>query len=292
MSVAVPVFAMGCTGLATGVVVILLLQLLRAGRRVQPASQSLPLFMSPLRIPAMLTATAVTPFLSASQLQRIGKVLASVELESVLTPASWIGMRFMHALTTALFAALAAILIGASAIPIALMGCLAGYSLGGLWVRKARRLIEQRIARDLPSYLDLLTVCVEAGATLTAGVNQIIEGAPDSPLRRYFEHVLREVRGGQLRAHAFERVAALYAVPSLSALAAALGHAESSGMSLGGILRGQGQQRIAERFARAERLAMQAPVKLLGPLILCIFPCTFIVLAVPIVVRLAEAFAS
>ncbi len=165
---------------------------------------------------------------------------------------------------------------------------------GSLWAihwvvcgcESTRRFLERRIARDLPSYLDLLTVCVEAGATLTAGVNQIIEGAPDSPLRRYFEHVLREVRGGQLRAHAFERVAALYAVPSLSTLAAALGHAESSGMSLGGILRAQGQQRIAERFARAEKLAMQAPVKLLGPLILCIFPCTFVVLAVPIVVRL------
>jgi tight adherence protein C len=159
-------------------------------------------------------------------------------------------------------------------------------------MRNVRRSIEQRIARELPSYLDLLTVCVEAGATLTAGVSQIIDGAPDSPLRRYFEHVLREVRGGQLRAHAFERVAALYAVPSLSALATALAHAESSGMSLGGILRAQGEQRIAERFARAERLAMQAPVKLLGPLILCIFPCTFVVLAVPIVVRLAEAFGS
>jgi tight adherence protein C len=179
-----------------------------------------------------------------------------------------------------------------SVVPMALAGFLVGYSLGGLWMRNTRRSLEYQIARELPSYLDLLTICVEAGATLTAGVNQIIESAPDSPLRRYFEHVLREVRGGQLRTHAFERVAGLYAIPSLSTLAAALGHAESSGMSLGGILRAQGQQRIAERFARAERLAMQAPVKLLGPLVLCIFPCTFVVLAVPIVVRLTEAFGS
>jgi len=180
----------------------------------------------------------------------------------------------------------------ASVVPALLIGFTGGYSLGGFWIRSTRRFIEHQVARDLPSYLDLLTVCVEAGATLTAGVNQVIDGAPDTPLRRYFDHVLREVRGGQLRAHAFERVAALYSVSSLSTLAAALGHAESSGMSLGGILRAQGQQRIAERFARAERLAMQAPVKLLGPLVLCIFPCTFVVLAVPIVVRLAEAFGS
>jgi tight adherence protein C len=63
-------------------------------------------------------------------------------------------------------------------------------------------------------------------------------------------------------------------------------------MSLGQILRTQSEQRTAERFARAERLAMQAPVKMLGPLIFCIFPCTFIVLAVPIVVRMLEVFRS
>jgi len=235
---------------------------------------------------------AVRSFLSVSHARRVDRLLASVELERVLTPATWLGMRIVHAVGAALLAAWLAMLAHASIVPLVLAGLSVGCASGGLWMRKTRRSLEQRIARDLPSYLDLLTVCVEAGATLTSGINQIIEAAPASPLRRYFEHVLREVRGGQLRAHAFERVAELYAVPSLTTLAAALGHAESSGMSLGGILRAQGQQRVAERFARAERLAMQAPVKLLGPLILCIFPCTFVVLAVPIVVRLTEALGS
>lgn len=63
-------------------------------------------------------------------------------------------------------------------------------------------------------------------------------------------------------------------------------------MSLGGVLRAQASQRTAERFAEAEKLALQAPVKLLGPLILCIFPCTFIVLSVPVVVRLMEVLRS
>jgi tight adherence protein C len=278
--------------ISTSVATILLIRMLKAATQVGSVAHPMPQFIRLFRIPAELVAPAVLPFLTEKYVQRLDRSLASVELESTLTPASWIGMRLTHATGLALLAAMVTSLARMSVVPMALAGFLVGYSLGGLWMRNTRRSLEYQIARELPSYLDLLTICVEAGATLTAGVNQIIESAPDSPLRRYFEHVLREVRGGQLRTHAFERVAGLYAIPSLSTLAAALGHAESSGMSLGGILRAQGQQRIAERFARAERLAMQAPVKLLGPLVLCIFPCTFVVLAVPIVVRLTEAFGS
>jgi tight adherence protein C len=135
-------------------------------------------------------------------------------------------------------------------------------------------------------------VCVEAGATLTSGIRLILEQAPDSALRSYFERVLREVRSGRPRAQAFAEVADSFAVESLGTLAAALAAAEGAGLSLGQVLRTQAAQRTAERFARAERLAMQAPVKMLGPLILCIFPCTFIVIAVPIAVRLKEALGA
>jgi len=104
--------------------------------------------------------------------------------------------------------------------------------------------------------------------------------------------VLREIRGGRPRAEAFTHVAGIYGNESLTTLASALEHAESAGMSLGQVLRAQAEQRTAERFARAEKLAMQAPVKMLGPLILCIFPCTFIVIGVPIAVRLKEALGA
>jgi tight adherence protein C len=163
---------------------------------------------------------------------------------------------------------------------------------GGLWLRRAQRERERQVTKELPAYLDLLTVCVEAGATLTAAVRLIVEQAPISPLRSYFERVLREVRGGRPRALAFTHVAEQLGIESLSTLASTLAHAEGSGMSLGQILRQQSEQRTTERFVRAEKLAMQAPVKMLGPLIFCIFPCTFIVLAVPIAVKLMEAFAA
>ena len=160
------------------------------------------------------------------------------------------------------------------------------------WLSRRIRDCERHIVRDLPPYLDLFTVCVEAGSTLTAAARFIVEQAPEGPLRNYFDRVLREVRSGRNRAQAFVRVADAYGVECLSALASALAHAEAAGMSIGQVLRTQAEQRSAERFVRAERQAMQAPVKMLGPLIFCIFPCTFIILAVPISHRLMEAFRT
>ncbi|WP_376992150.1 type II secretion system F family protein, partial [Bordetella pertussis] len=70
--------------------------------------------------------------------------------------------------------------------------------------------------------------------------------------------------------------------PPVRAWVGALAHADAQGMSLGPMLRGLATRYRAERHQRAERLAMEAPVKMLLPLIACIFPCTFIVLAFPI----------
>jgi tight adherence protein C len=220
---------------------------------------------------------------------QLSRALDSLGLSPQVTAQTWEASRAVHAL---LSAGAVLLLSGIDAWLLSVMAAGAGYAAGGIWVRRRRDEQERRVARELPAYLDLLTVCVEAGSTLTAGVRLIVAEAPDSPLRSYFDRVLREVRGGRPRAQAFAHVAEIYSIESLSALASALAHAESAGMSLGQVLRDQSAQRTSERFSRAEKLAMQAPVKMLGPLIFCIFPCTFIVLAVPIAVRLREAFGT
>ena len=223
---------------------------------------------------------------------RMQRLLEAADLSPGISPEQWLAMRMLHA------AAAAAVAFGAArladlqpALPALGSGVCGGLA-AGWWMRRKLAECERRITRDLPSYLDLLTICVESGATLTAGIRLIVQQAPEGPLRSYFDRVLREVRSGRLRAQAFVSVASSLGVASLEALAAALAHAESSGMSLGQVLRSQSEQRNAERFVRAERLAMLAPVKMLGPLILCIFPCTFIVLAVPIVHRLTEVIPA
>jgi tight adherence protein C len=221
-------------------------------------------------------------------LQRLRKQLEATDLYPGVSASDWLALRAGHALSAAAVAFAFAISIRLAPVWPALISGLIGYLAGGHWLRRLIAENERRIVRELPPYLDLLTVCVEAGATLTAASRLLVEQAPPSPLRKYFERVLREVRGGRTRSQAFVIVADSYGVESLSTLASALAHAEAAGMSIGTVLRAQSEQRSAERFLRAEKLAMEAPVKMLGPLIFCIFPCTFIVLAVPITYRLLE----
>jgi tight adherence protein C len=258
-------------------------------RRAPAVGKQLPAGVKLVYWPALIIAPLIAPLLAASLQRRTARALDSNGLYPPLTPELWFAARLVHGVICAIIP----LVLAGSAFRIGamLMG-IAGFMAGGLWLRRITLEKERRIVRELPAYLDLLTVCVEAGATLTAGVRLIVLQAPDSPLRSYFDRVLREVRGGRPRAQAFVFVAEIHGVESLTTLANALAHAESAGMSLGQILRTQSEQRTTERFARAERLAMQAPVKMLGPLIFCIFPCTFIVLAVPIAVRLMEAFRS
>lgn len=239
--------------------------------------------------PAALLAPAVGRALPAARARHLARELEALGFAPALPPAHWEAMRIVHAAAAALAVAL---LPGRAGTIWLLLAGATAYAAGGLWLRRVREAQVRTIGRELPAWLDLMTVCVEAGATLTSGIRLILEQAPPGPLRSYFERVLREVRSGRPRAQAFAEVAESFAVESLGTLAAALAAAEGAGLGLGQVLRTQAAQRTAERFARAERLAMQAPVKMLGPLILCIFPCTFIVIAVPIAVRLKEALGA
>lgn len=280
--------ALGCVAIGSGALFLLVLRQLR--------SACGPAIRHPLRMPLLLgiagpIATLLEPLVSClvtpSRATRALRQLESLGLAPGLSVERWHSLRVAEALLLGVPGWLA----GGGPWLGALLG-IAGYVHGGMWLRQQRELQQRAVARELPAWLDLMTVCVEAGATLTAGLRLIVAQAPAGPLRDYFERVLREIRGGRPRAQAFTHVAGIYGIGSLATLASALSHAEASGMSLGEVLRAQAAQRIAERFARAEKLAMEAPVKMLGPLILCIFPCTFIVIGVPIAVRLKEALGA
>jgi tight adherence protein C len=247
-----------------------------------------PWFIRALIRPARLLAPGIAVWVPATRLAHMDKSLEAADLHPGLDASEWLALRVLHALLAVAISTAVAIEADLPLVWSTPACALFGYLVAGLWLRRVIRENEQRIVRELPPYLDMLTVCVEAGATLTAAARLLIEQAPNSPLRKYFERVLREVRSGRTRAQAFVSVADSYGVESLSTLASALAHAEAAGMSIGAVLRSQSEQRSTERFVRAERLAMEAPVKMLGPLIFCIFPCTFIVLAVPIAHKLME----
>jgi tight adherence protein C len=275
--------------------ITLLQRMLRVQRLSEGFANALARWPLPLRLllgPARLAAALVERHLPSGYCARTRRRLERADLHPGMDAAQWTGLCLCAASLSALASGAAGLLAGFNGMTWALVSAVLAWLGCERWVHRRIAECERRIARDLPPCLDLLTVCVEAGATLTAASRFIVEQAPEGPLRNYFDRVLREVRSGRSRAQAFSSVADSYGVECLSTLASALSHAEAAGMSIGQVLRTQAEQRSAERFVRAERQAMQAPVKMLGPLIFCIFPCTFIVLAVPIAYRLMEAFGK
>jgi len=160
-----------------------------------------------------------------------------------------------------------------------------------IWLplRKLKGMARRRqslILRDLPFMLDMITLCVEAGQNLHGALQQAARHGPAGPLRNELLLALADMRAGVPRAQAMEGLAYRTGVAALASLVALLVQAEKMGMSLGPLLRMKAGQCRTERFLRAEKLALQAPVKMLFPLVSCLFPCTFLVIAFPIGYRL------
>lgn len=158
-----------------------------------------------------------------------------------------------------------------------------------LWLRTLGEKRRRSIERDLPFVFDMMTLCVEAGLSVQGALQLAAQSGPRGALRDGLADALAEMRAGVSRTAAIKALADRCNSPLARNWAAALAQAESLGISLGPVLRAQAAQCRSDRHVRAEQLAMQAPVKMLLPLIGCIFPCTFIVLAFPIAVQLLQS---
>lgn len=169
-------------------------------------------------------------------------------------------------------------LAGHSVLAFALVVGVAGFFYPELWLRETTNTRRSSILRALPFYLDIITLSVEAGSNLTGGLTQAVEKSADSPLRREISRVLRDIRAGRTRQQALRDMVDRTGSTTVRNVVGGLIQAERTGSSLGPLLRAQAEQLRNERFMRAEKQAMEAPVKLLGPLVMFIFPCTFLVL--------------
>ncbi len=165
------------------------------------------------------------------------------------------------------------------------LGGLFGFVYPDLWLNDHTKARNLAILKALPFFLDIVTLSIESGLNLTGGLQKAVDKCKPGPLILEINHVLRDVRAGKQRVEALRDLAERLDYGPVSSLVSAMVQGELMGSSLGPILRAQSDQRRTERFQRAEKLAMEAPVKMLGPLIMFIFPCTFIVLGFPIVVK-------
>ena len=158
-----------------------------------------------------------------------------------------------------------------------------GASYPFLWLRDRARSRRRAIARALPYALDLLTLSVEAGLDFAAALGKVVVDGRRGPLAGELAITLKELRLGRIREEALRDLAARVEMPALSSFAHSLAQADRMGTPLAKVLRVLATQLRAERTQRAEKLAGEAPVKLLFPLIGCIFPTIFLMLFGPIV---------
>ncbi len=168
---------------------------------------------------------------------------------------------------------------------IVLGAILLGLAHPNLWLADNRKRRENAIIRGMPTYLDFITMCVEAGLNFQGALQQAMDKAPPSPLKSEFAIVLRDLRSGLSRSDSLRRMADRLDIQETTSFVSAVIQAERMGSSLATVMRVQAEQRRNERFQRAEKMAMEAPIKLVGPLILFIFPVTFIILGFPIAMK-------
>ncbi|MFW7342791.1 type II secretion system F family protein [Pollutimonas sp. H1-120] len=154
------------------------------------------------------------------------------------------------------------------------------------WLFDLGRRRQGQMLRELPFLLDMATLCVEAGLNLQGALQQAAQHGPEGPLRSELRHALADMRAGLPRLQALDELAERTGLAAVRSLVTALTQADQLGMSLGPLLRSQSEQRRAERFLRAEKLALEAPVKMLFPMVFCIFPCTFLIIGFPIAIKL------
>ena len=166
-----------------------------------------------------------------------------------------------------------------------------GYMYPDIWLRDARKKRHCRFEKEFPFFLDVVVLGMKAGLTFGAAVEQAVEQLRGGPVRDEFSRFLRETRTGITRRAALDRLAARVLIPAVTNFTASVTQAEETGGSLGEVLADQARQRRQERFVRAEKLANQAPVKMLFPLIALLFPITFIIIGFPIVIQLVESRA-
>lgn len=164
-----------------------------------------------------------------------------------------------------------------------------GYVYPRIWLKESLKKRQKLIVKALPTYLDFLTMSVEAGLNMAGAISQAVSKGPSGPLKNEFAFVLRDLRSGLTRAEALRRMEERVRVPQVSSFISAVVQAERMGASLGNTFRAQAEQRRNERFQIAEKLAMEAPVKLIFPLVAFIFPVTFLVLMFPIAMKFMQS---
>lgn len=170
---------------------------------------------------------------------------------------------------------------------------IAGGTIGGFWIpqimlssRVTRR--QKEVRKAMPDALDLLTICVEAGLGFDAAMSHVAQKW-ETELSLAFARVIREIQLGKVRREALKDMSDRLGIPEMTSFVAAIIQSEQLGVSLARVLRIQSDQMRLKRRQRAEEEAHKAPVKMIIPMALLMFPSIVIIILTPAVIQVAKS---
>jgi tight adherence protein C len=168
-------------------------------------------------------------------------------------------------------------------------GGAAGFFLPDLLLYNAGLKRQTQIRAELPDAMDMLTICVEAGLGFDAALAQVARGG-SGPLAAEMARALQEMQIGKTRTEALRSMAGRTTAPELRAFASALVQAGELGISVAAVLREQAKEMRLRRRQWAEEQAQKVPVKILFPLLFCLFPALFVVVMGPAAITISHLF--
>jgi len=230
-------------------------------------------------------AVRLSPSTAGSSLQR--------RLDRAGNPARWSADRFLATkglglLVGAALGALLGLHRPALAIVFALVGAVCLFFLPDVLLYNMGLKRQERILTALPDALDMLTVCVEAGLGFDSALAQVARNTR-GPLAEEFARALQEMQIGLSRVQALRAVADRSTVPELRAFVSSLVQASELGVPVARVLREQTGEMRVRRRQRAEEKAQKVPVKIMFPVVTCLFPALLVVIIGPGVISIAHA---
>lgn len=217
---------------------------------------------------------------------RTGRLLVAAGSPHGLNADEYFGLVLLCALIGLAIGAMATASTGWTLLVAA--GLICGVLWPIVWLQAQTERRKTEIFRALPFALDLLTLSVEAGLDFTSALVRILKKIPNTPLAEEFGELLRQIQMGQARSDALRQLAHRVDLEAMTNVTGSLIQADELGASIGPILRIQAEQMRVRREQMAEKKAMEAPVKILLPLILFIFPTVFLIILGPVALKLLQ----
>ena len=234
---------------------------------------------------------------STSFTEKTEKRLALAGNPGDLRTSDWLGIKAISAIIFAIVFFFLFAIVGVLGFPFAIgagfgiIGALLGYTIPEFWLGGRVKKRQKAILLMIPDALDLLTISVRAGLGFDAALAKVVEKL-QGPLSDEFRRALAEVRVGKARRDALRDIVARTEVAPLTNFIGAIIQAEQLGVSISKVLQVQSEQLRIERRQRAEEMAAKAPIKMLFPLVGCIFPSLFIVILGPAIILIMVNLAG